>query len=195
MVEFMNLKKCSRCEKEQETSNFWRDQRNYDGLNGTCKTCGKEASKQWRIDNKEKNTLDKKNWYQENKTEILAAMHDEYKNNPEPHKLRQREGRKWDPDKYRNYDLKKKYGITLEDKLRMFKEQGEKCKVCGSTESRAKYPGITGWHVDHDHITDEVRGILCHPCNLTIGQCDESIIRLEKIIEYLKANKLKVAAV
>src|SRR5438105_1869150 len=67
-------------------------------------------------------------------------------NNPELYAMVQR--RSW---------LKTKYGITLEDEARLLREQGGGCAICGSTEPgrQARY-----FHVDHDHATGEVRGML-----------------------------------
>lgn len=40
-----------------------------------------------------------------------------------------------------------------------------KCGICASP----KPGGTKGWHVDHDHATGKVRGILCCGCNLRLG--------------------------
>lgn len=98
----------------------------------------------------------------------------------------QRDGRKNRPDAYRSSDLKKKYGITLQGKLDMLQKQGNLCAACGSPEHHGKYPGITGWHVDHNHATKKVRGLLCKPCNLTLGNCLEDVARLKALVEYLE---------
>src|ERR1035441_2010852 len=44
------------------------------------------------------------------------------------------------------------YGITLNQKTAILKEQGEACAICGTTE-----PGTKGWHTDHKHGTKIVR--------------------------------------
>src|SRR5215468_31723 len=51
----------------------------------------------------------------------------------------------------------KKFGISDEEFCKMA-ENG--CEVCGSYERL---------HVDHSHITNKVRGILCGKCNMTLG--------------------------
>lgn len=92
------------------------------------------------------------------------------------------------PDRARSNDLKKKYGITLEQKLSLLASQGNKCAACGATEHDGKYPGIHGWHIDHDHETDVIRGILCSRCNLTLGNAQENIERLASLILYLRKH-------
>ncbi len=44
-------------------------------------------------------------------------------------------------------------------------------------------------HVDHNHKTGKVRGLLCYNCNNGIGRFKEDIETLEKAIEYLKKHK------
>jgi hypothetical protein len=47
----------------------------------------------------------------------------------------------------------------------MLAAQGGCCAIC-----RAEAPGGQGaWHVDHDHRSGAIRGLLCHACNLAIG--------------------------
>ena len=57
--------------------------------------------------------------------------------------------------------LQKKYGITLKERQRMFKEQKGKCALCGKHEFEFKRK----LHIDHNHATGKVRGLVCYPCN------------------------------
>ena len=65
----------------------------------------------------------------------------------------------------RNCLYKREYGITLEDYDLMLIEQEGKCAVCGSDDPKGK----GRFHVDHDHDTGKVRGLLCHYCNIAEG--------------------------
>lgn len=60
--------------------------------------------------------------------------------------------------------IKKTYGITLSDFESMLNQQGGGCAICGSPDHGGK-----NWHVDHDHETGVVRGILCGGCNTALG--------------------------
>jgi Recombination endonuclease VII len=46
-------------------------------------------------------------------------------------------------------------------------------------------PGRKGTHIDHDHVTDEPRGLLCPNCNLLLGHAHDSAEILAKAISYL----------
>lgn len=61
-------------------------------------------------------------------------------------------------------------------------KQKYKCKICKNKLNKSC--------VDHDHITNNVRGILCPRCNLMIGQAEDSIKILTSAIKYLKHNKI-----
>lgn len=85
----------------------------------------------------------------------------------------------------RDLHLRKKYGITLEEKQNRIKAQGNKCGCCGSS-TPGKW-GI-GWHTDHDHDTKQLRDELCHNCNVGLGHAKDSIEILEKWIAYLRRH-------
>jgi hypothetical protein len=64
--------------------------------------------------------------------------------------------------------------------------QGYLCKIC-STDLHGKKACI-----DHDHLTNMVRGILCYNCNWGLGQFDDSIPILQSAIKYLEKYKTNV---
>ena len=77
----------------------------------------------------------------------------------------------------------KKYGLTISSWAHLFNEQDCRCACCGIDRPTTK----ANWHTDHDHDTGKIRGILCHPCNIAVGQY-ESARRL--LVEaYLEKHK------
>ncbi len=88
------------------------------------------------------------------------------------------------PAKYKGYDLKRSFGISVEDYNRMFEMQRGVCACCGVHQSEVR---IT-FSVDHCHQTGRIRGLLCHHCNVGIGQFKEDVKRMEAAIAYLRRN-------
>ena len=56
----------------------------------------------------------------------------------------------------RKSHLKRKYGLTLEEYDAMLEAQGGVCAICGEPR-----PEERTLHVDHDHETGAIRGLLC----------------------------------
>jgi hypothetical protein len=71
-----------------------------------------------------------------------------------------------------------KYGISKECYDEMFKDQYEKCPICEIKLQEEI-------HIDHDHETGKVRGILCGKCNKGLGQFNDNIKSLTNAIKYL----------
>lgn len=86
------------------------------------------------------------------------------------------------PDYFKNRHLKQRYGISLEDKAQMLLMQGGKCAICGTNK-----PGGNGaWHTDHNHETRDIRGLLCHICNITVGNIENGWdVEVPSITRYL----------
>jgi hypothetical protein len=60
--------------------------------------------------------------------------------------------------------LKRKYGLTLAQYDAMLEAQGGVCAIC-----RQPRPEERTLHVDHDHETGAIRGLLCFTCNNALG--------------------------
>jgi hypothetical protein len=108
------------------------------------------------------------------------------KANPEKARAAQRKCRmKW-RDKYnekrRINRRKAAYGIEHGDFIAMLEVQQHRCAICPTPiDSRA--------HLDHDHLTGKVRGILCGRCNVGLGMFGDSPDVLTNAIEYLKKER------
>lgn len=77
----------------------------------------------------------------------------------------------------------KRYNITEEQFIKLFESQNKCCAICLID---TPYMGKQSWCVDHDHDTGLVRGILCHKCNVMLGNANDNIERLLSGINYLK---------
>lgn len=86
--------------------------------------------------------------------------------------------------------LKYLFGITLDDYNELFNKQNGVCAICGKPETvKSCYSNnIKKLSIDHNHITGQVRGLLCDRCNRLLGYAKESIQNLQNAITYLKRN-------
>lgn len=91
------------------------------------------------------------------------------------------------------YNIKRLYGITYEVYLELLEKQNKRCGICGLTLEEADFNNGRGktkhFHIDHDHKTKKVRGLLCNKCNHGLGNYRENPFLLIKAIKYLKENK------
>lgn len=71
----------------------------------------------------------------------------------------------------------KKYDLNKEDYDIIYNNQEGKCAIC------KKFGKIL--HVDHNHVTNKIRGLLCNSCNNGLGLFKDDINILEKAILYL----------
>lgn len=79
-----------------------------------------------------------------------------------------------------------KYGISEQDYGRMFIEQDGRCLICGQKDTSKKLC------VDHNHLTGDVRGLLCSRCNSMIGFAKENPTTLMNGAIYLMKTQRSV---
>jgi len=85
--------------------------------------------------------------------------------------------------------LKRRYNITVDDYDKMKQSQNNLCYICGKSETHNNVNGVVRQlSIDHNHITNKVRKLLCHRCNAMIGNCCEDTSILQKGIEYIKEH-------
>lgn len=74
------------------------------------------------------------------------------------------------PDKTKAIELRKQYGISLEEYRSKLEEQDGLCAICrrpGNVCTGKDSKGSLA--VDHNHTTGVIRGLLCHRCNTGLG--------------------------
>ena len=84
------------------------------------------------------------------------------------------------------------YGLDTAQFDELLSGQRGCCAICATDN-----PGPKGWHIDHDHACcpgigscgECVRGLLCHCCNLLLGNAKDSITTLERAQKYLVATQ------
>jgi hypothetical protein len=85
--------------------------------------------------------------------------------------------------------LLKVYGITFEDYTARLEKQGGLCAICRKADplgnGRSEHMPLV---VDHDHATGKVRGLLCHPCNVSLGAIERPGF-LAAATEYLDGSR------
>lgn len=128
----------------------------------------------YRIENSGKVREQRRKYYQLNRA-LYSKSYQEWR------KKAKRNG------KYRHLQrrwlLWKKYRLTVADFDYMLRKQGGYCAICQDVNYQRSL------HVDHDHKTGKVRGLLCHRCNVGIALFKENPIFMRKAIRYITKHK------
>ena len=166
-----------------------------------------EHTRKWNENNKERMEEYRKKYYKKNKEKIkeygkkyreregikekIKEYRKEYRvKNKEKIKEYWRDYQQKNPDAYRNTSLKANYGITLEDRNRMIEEQDGYCKNPFCLVKLSDIPE-RHVHVDHDHKTGEIRGIMCHECNTNLGKIEKNPLRFKGLLQIAEASTKK----
>lgn len=98
--------------------------------------------------------------------------------------IRQRERRKLIPSVNKStrnlFDSPRDYHLTYE---KLFVLQAGCCKICNKHQEQFNHT----LHLDHDHGTLEIRGLLCYSCNSKLGFVEKY---LDSILSYLGYERI-----
>jgi len=165
----MNCKTCTKCNVEKPISEFYQHKSGKHGVASRCKKCCVAYAKQRNQSAK----------YRTHQKEYQK----EYRQRPEA-KKRLKESRQTEKGRLSNRraSLKQLYDLTLEGYNKLFQQQEGCCAICGRHQSVFKQR----LHVDHDHGTKRIRGLLCSQCNLGLGNFRHDNCYLQNAIHYLE---------
>lgn len=91
-------------------------------------------------------------------------------------------------DKVRCSHFRARYGITFLEAKDLLAAQGGACSICYRPLSYSGTKGRDLPVIDHDHLTGQLRGILCTPCNLLLGYGKDSPTVLRRAAAYLEGS-------
>ena len=154
----METKRCSKCGDTKPLTDFYKCKGGVGGVRGDCKACFSVRAHAWYEQNREHVIKRVKQWRQDNRERALETER----------KVRARR-----KPAAREDHLQRTFGISQADYELMLKTQRGGCAIC----ARPPHQG-SSLHVDHDHETGRVRGLLCFRCNGGLGQFAEDGDRL-----------------
>lgn len=154
---------CTRCKTWKAADKFKANPKASTGLDCWCRDCRAEDARERYAANPEKFRASSRKWHHANPEKASASR--------------------------RRQNLKRLYGMTVDEFDAMLTGQDSRCAICQSGS-----PKGVNWHVDHDHLTGRVRAILCHPCNVTLGNVNDDPETLLSMAAYLLSFQDVLAA-
>lgn len=160
------FRRCAGCDELKARDSYPNDRTRHGGFGYYCKVCHHAQY----LKRKEKKP---------NANKEYAILY--RKKFPERAKAATERWRANNPGRLLAARRKREYGITPEQTRLMLGEQNNCCAICSQ-----RFVG-TGFVVDHDHKTGQVRGLLCQVCNRGLGMFRDDPKRLISAIKYLES--------
>jgi hypothetical protein len=162
------VKRCKRCGLEFDHTGFYVDRTANDGRRAICKGCDRAANFAW---------------YEANRQRAIDAAREWQRRNPERYRETQERYNARRKSEYRADHLRRNFGFTLEEYDAILAAQDGRCGICGDEPAPGQF-----LHVDHDHESGDVRGLLCVRCNNGCGQFRENPQLLMKALDYVECG-------
>jgi hypothetical protein len=128
----------------------------------------KASRQRWEASHKTERREAHRLWYAKNRAHARERNQAWYAANRERAAAQIREAHLW-----------RRYGLTGAQRAALLAKQGGLCSICGVSIQ-------IGSHVDHDHATGAVRGLLCGSCNRGLGAFRDLEEHLAAAIDYLR---------
>ncbi len=176
-------KTCPDCRRARPREDFGRNRSNSDGLSSYCRECTRRRNKRYYAERRHRAGERYRPRVQHPDGFKRCASCESVKPLAEfcVH-ARQSGGRgcyckPCRSQRNRDWRFAREYGLTPEAYRALIDGQGGTCAICRERAAE---------HVDHDHVTGAVRGVLCFPCNAALGQLQDRVGVLRKGIDYLE---------
>lgn len=154
------LRRCPTCKESLPLSSFTPSALRRRQGRDACKECAKIKRNAYRAENRDKVRQQESAWYYNHRDRAMATHR------------------------------KQKYGLTAHAFDRMLLRQHERCLGCHSpiTGTSGSRGNTQIGHVDHDHKTGKVRGLLCQNCNHILGAAKDDQLTLRRLMAYLDSD-------
>jgi hypothetical protein len=139
---------------------------------GLCRSCYEKQLKEKNPEYAERQRINCRTWCDQYK--------DKKKNSNKNYK------HKLSPEYARIRGLQR-YGLTPDDYARMLQQQGDVCAICKKVPAKGRR-----LNVDHDHVTGQVRGLLCFRCNVGLSWFNETLDTMRDAYMYLQRSSLDI---
>ena len=146
----------------------------------------------------------KRKWYQRNKERILAhyRLHIERRsettrqwNASHPDNVAAKQHRFCESPQGRESAAHssfirrfREHHLTLDQYHALIEKQGDCCAVCNGQPRPNRRGSHDGYHIDHHHVTNRIRGLLCETCNVGLGMLKDSSEVCSAAVAYLSAS-------
>jgi len=120
--------------------------------------------RKWHKENRDKSNATRRKYNAKHRDRILAKRRADY-----------------NKDERYEKKLKDDFGMTMEDYTNMYEKQKGLCAICGTHQDFQE----VRMAVDHNHKTEEIRGLLCRYCNSGLGLFKDNPSSLISAAEYL----------
>ncbi|RII18757.1 Recombination endonuclease VII [Streptomyces sp. YIM 130001] len=180
----MNGKKCSACQQVLPVGAFAKNKSRPDGLQVNCRECAAEYYR--RRQEAQGKTVRVKVYVPEGHKRCpqceQTKPHSEWERNKSSSDGWASYCRSCRAERNRVAYFQRKYGLKPEELEALLAEQHGVCCICLSAPAE---------HVDHDHETGRVRGMLCFSCNAALGQFKDRPDAIRRAAAYLEGNSWK----
>ena len=169
-MQLSSEKVCAKCKVSKTFIDFYKNRSTADGYQAYCKPCKNLIDKKPRTD--EVRAKDRKRYKRriatpEGKAKLFAAS------------TRYKQSTHGKLAAWTRY-LQKAYLIDATTYMQLLELQNGRCAICKIKPDNQRL------HIDHDHKTGKIRGLLCGKCNRAIGLLNESLELFDAARKYLE---------
>ena len=159
----MKTKTCRKCSEEKSLDLFFKNKGTKDGRQVYCRTCQEAINKAYYEEHKERQDKYRAQWHRDQRKMVPGYYH---------------------PSERRK--SLKKLGQSLEWYNETLQSQSGVCAICQEPETGKHQNGVVkSLAIDHNHATNQARGLLCAKCNHALHNLERCADWPERAVAYL----------